>query len=617
MRLLKNSRKSAKDERTPIAGFADHSALLAESLIAIDGWIVEPGNRSHVKLEAKSGDGERVKHTRIIWFKRKDLPKNGIGFLAIFEWNTIGYPEDAWVEIGQNRVKLGANFRKRSMDNMVSRINELAALLHLQDMQRISDFIFGAYPLVHSSDLVFARNSNEVWQIQNRATPDTLLHPELPFAVAIDAALALDDETIAVTGWLRCEQDEIRSFDIVFADGSHIPLLESLTRYERADVRDHFGEVCFNGDTPPGFAVLVEIPAERSRMPFRFEIASQTGSSGVLDRPVVRVRPAESRRLLLSAIRPAGATPQSLHEEFLDPGLRLLCKRIQERHAIKKDVEIGSIQSEPTVSIIVPVYKGAEYVTQQIVQFAKDPSLQKHELIYVLDYPDESAQFTRLLHQLNKLYDVSYRLIVLRDNSGYAAANNQGVRRARGEYVLLLNQDVFPSTTGWVDSLVEFHKHLPYAALVGPKLLYEDNSIQHAGMYFGQIGQSPYWNNFHFHKGLHKDFPGASTSAQVPGITGACMLLKRSLFDALGGLDEEFVHGDFEDSDLSLRCRQAGLKNYYCGSVSLYHIERQSFAEVDQEPWRQIALDYNLWRQTMRWNTDLRHMDQSSKAIRA
>lgn len=595
-----------------MAGFADHISRLAETLIAIDGWIVDPKDRDSVAFTVETDNGEAISHARIIWFRRKDLPREGIGFLAIFEVeDDFSGPPQTYLEFGRDRVRLAASQRRRNVDNMVSRVNELAELLHPREMHRISDFVFDAHTLALSGDLIFARNSNELWQIHNRSISDTLLTPDLPFAIAIDAALAIDDTTVALTGWLRSRQDEFSRFDMVFADGSHIPLIDTLTRFERSDVRDHFGEVCFNGGTPPGFATLVRLPEALIKMPFRFEVSTETGSSGVVEKPIIRSSSSRTRRLLLSAITPAGITPQDIHERFLDPALKLLSNRARGRELVKEELTFGRRHANPEVSIVVPVFRGSEFVTQQIVQFAKDPALCRHELIYVLDSPEEAGQFKRLLYQLHALYGVDCRLLVLKENSGYAVTNNQGVMRARGEYVLLLNQDVLPDKPGWLDQLVAFHRESPSCGLAGPKLLYEDDSIQHAGMYFDRVGESPYWNNFHYYKGLHREFPGASENAKVPGITGACMLLKRAVYNDLGGLDEDFVHGDFEDSDLSLRCQKAGMTNYYCGSVSLYHLERQSFGEIDKEPWRKIALDYNLWRQSKRWGSYLGELVQA------
>ena len=93
---------------------------------------------------------------------------------------------------------------------------------------------------------------------------------------------------------------------------------------------------------------------------------------------------------------------------------------------------------------------------------------------------------------------------------------------------------------------------------VGAKLLYEDDSIQHAGLYFRQIQErSDSWYNMHYFKGLHRNFPGASDTREVPAVTAACLLVEKTLYDEVGGLDDGFIQGDFEDSDFCLSDRSS------------------------------------------------------------
>jgi len=89
----------------------------------------------------------------------------------------------------------------------------------------------------------------------------------------------------------------------------------------------------------------------------------------------------------------------------------------------------------------------------------------------------------------------------------------------------------------------------------------------------------------------------------VPAVTGACLLIDRKLFNMLGGMSEDYVIGDFEDSDLCLRVRQHGLKIYYTPDVELYHLERQSMRLIGHGSawWRQSLTLYNMWKHTRRW----------------
>ena len=116
-------------------------------------------------------------------------------------------------------------------------------------------------------------------------------------------------------------------------------------------------------------------------------------------------------------------------------------------------------------------------------------------------------------------------------------------------------------------------------------------------MFFRRRVQSTFWVNDHYFKGLHREFPAASLSRTVPGVTGACMMVDRTVFDQAGGFSGSFVRGDFEDSDFCLRLIERGLENWYYADVALYHLEGQSY----EAPLRIQASRYNAWLQSHVW----------------
>jgi GT2 family glycosyltransferase len=133
---------------------------------------------------------------------------------------------------------------------------------------------------------------------------------------------------------------------------------------------------------------------------------------------------------------------------------------------------------------------------------------------------------------------------------------------------------------------------------LGPKMLYEDDSLQHAGMYFHRQAGSPLWENHHYFKGLHRDLPDANVTRRVPAVTGACLMVERALYEEVGGLRASFVQGGFEDSDLCLRLLGAGRENWYLHEAELYHLEDQSFPS----PMRLLTVKYNMWLHTQIWD---------------
>jgi GT2 family glycosyltransferase len=157
--------------------------------------------------------------------------------------------------------------------------------------------------------------------------------------------------------------------------------------------------------------------------------------------------------------------------------------------------------------------------------------------------------------------------------------------------------------------MAAFYEATPDIGALGPKLLFEDLSIQHAGMYFERELHTSLWGNLHYFKGFHRDFAPARVSRPVPAVTGACAMLGRGLYEELGGLRYGFVQGGYEDSDLCIRLAERGLRNWYLAEVELYHLEAQSFPS----PVRALATGFNTWLQTYLWDHTIERLMQEQK----
>jgi hypothetical protein len=128
--------------------------------------------------------------------------------------------------------------------------------------------------------------------------------------------------------------------------------------------------------------------------------------------------------------------------------------------------------------------------------------------------------------------------------------------------------------------------------------LFEDGTtLQHAGLYFERLDSSPLWTNQHYFKGYHRDLPAANKPRDVPGVTGACLMVTTELYKSLGGLGGCYVQGDYEDSDFCLKLVESGRQNWYLPQVELYHLEGQSYPG----PLRFMAWKFNAWVQTRLW----------------
>ncbi|WP_157967194.1 glycosyltransferase [Elioraea thermophila] len=147
--------------------------------------------------------------------------------------------------------------------------------------------------------------------------------------------------------------------------------------------------------------------------------------------------------------------------------------------------------------------------------------------------------------------------------------------RADGGFSLS-NSDVVPDRPGWVGRLVS-DLSVNGTVAVGPKLLFEDGSIQHAGLYFTRDADGLRYNRQYF-KGLPRADPPAGKAREVPAVTGACLHVDRAAFEAVGGLTEASIVGDCEDSELCLTLRARGGRIRYEPAVEVRHFERRSIA---------------------------------------
>jgi O-antigen biosynthesis protein len=157
-----------------------------------------------------------------------------------------------------------------------------------------------------------------------------------------------------------------------------------------------------------------------------------------------------------------------------------------------------------------------------------------------------------------------------------------------------------PAGPGWLGKMQAFYEATPNIGALGAKLLYEDDSLQHAGLYFEVASEGPTagsWANMHYYKGLHKDLPAANVARPVPAVTAACLLIEKDLYERVGGLPDVYVQGDYEDSELCLRLLADGRENWYLPAAELYHLEGSSYSQGE----RGITGTYNRWLQTRRW----------------
>jgi GT2 family glycosyltransferase len=416
-------------------------------------------------------------------------------------------------------------------------------------------------------------------------------------ALSIDEVLNIDDHSVYVWGWMHDCLSELVSLVAISPAGESFELTDRLIRYPRPDVEQYLGltsteaPVCLFG-----FAVFVQTaepnPVDR---PWEFRMLNEQGNTVKATAMPLHRDPIDIRSAVLEHLPDDGpaSSEQCLH--FL-PAVGRLQRSLDRLVKIASVVQFGDPHpaENPEVSIVVPLFQRLDLMEHQLAQFADDPEVGRSDLIYVLDSPELASDAYRLAPHLADLYGVPFRLVVLSRNGGVAIATNRAASLARGRLLLLMDSDVIPAEPGWLGHLAAFYDATPGIGALGPKLLYEDGSLQHAGVYFQRFSPIGPWENRHYFKGLHRDLPAANVTRSVPAVTGACLLLSRKAFEDVGGLRYEYVQIDYEDSDLCLRLNACGRTNWYLPTVELYHLEAQSYPS-EARPYRR----YNAWLQTL------------------
>ncbi|MFH1196288.1 MAG: glycoside hydrolase family 99-like domain-containing protein [bacterium] len=246
----------------------------------------------------------------------------------------------------------------------------------------------------------------------------------------------------------------------------------------------------------------------------------------------------------------------------------------------------SNVESEQIiVSIIMPVWNKVELTSQCIEALLKNTPMLNCEVIIV---DNNSTDGTK---EFLKKLETRFKIIYNAGNEGFSKACNRGAKAASGKYLVFLNNDTLPQEN-WLDELVGFIDADDSTGVIGCKLLYPDDTIQHCGV------SMRYDKKFfrHHYKFLHKDHPLVNEVREYDAVTAACFITPKKLFIELGMFDEEFLNG-CEDMDYCTRVRENGFKIYYTPTAVLYHLESQTPREINMN-------DRNFERYIQKWGAD-------------
>jgi GT2 family glycosyltransferase/glycosyltransferase involved in cell wall biosynthesis len=257
----------------------------------------------------------------------------------------------------------------------------------------------------------------------------------------------------------------------------------------------------------------------------------------------------------------------------------------------RADPALPPVPAAPRASIVIPVYGQLERTRRCLHALARSGDRAGFEVIVVDDAsPDDSA---RQLSDIGNL-----QLLSLERNQGFIAACNAGAARARGEFVVLLNNDTLPQP-GWLDALLDTFQAHPDTGVAGSMLLYPDGRLQEAGgIVYADGGAGNYG------RGEDPDEPRFAFVREADYVSGAALALPRALWERLGGLDAHYAPAYFEDTDLGMRVRAAGLRVRYQPESRVLHVEGAS-AGTDTGSGMKAWQPVNQQRFAERWREAL------------
>ena len=222
----------------------------------------------------------------------------------------------------------------------------------------------------------------------------------------------------------------------------------------------------------------------------------------------------------------------------------------------------------PMVSIIVPIRNELEVSRRCLSSLFDKTEYPAYEIIVIDNGSDDPATLEWLF-----VLEQNECIRLLRDFRpfNYSALNNLAVAEASGEFVCLLNNDTEVISPGWLREMVSIAAQ-PGVGAVGARLWYPDDTLQHGGIFLGPGGVAG-----HMHDRLPKGQPGyagrASLTQTVSAVTAACLVVRKSIYQEVGGLDEVNLAISYNDVDFCLRLREAGYRNVWTPFAELYHHE--------------------------------------------
>ena len=254
------------------------------------------------------------------------------------------------------------------------------------------------------------------------------------------------------------------------------------------------------------------------------------------------------------------------------------------------------LTSRPLVSIIIPNKDHVDDLSRCVESIINLSTYDNYEIV-IVENNSETAEIRTYYEEISRHPRV--QVVEYKGDFNYSKINNFGVQYAKGEYLLLLNNDTEVITPDWMEELLMYAMRKD-VGVVGAKLYYPDKTIQHAGIVIG-LGAHRTAGHTHYRiPEANVGYMGRLCYAQdVTAVTGACMMVSKALYEELGGLDESFTVA-LNDVDFCLRVREKGFLNIFTPFAELYHYESKSRGS-DKKDERALRYQQESDRFRVKW----------------
>lgn len=217
--------------------------------------------------------------------------------------------------------------------------------------------------------------------------------------------------------------------------------------------------------------------------------------------------------------------------------------------------------SRSMTSIIIPVFNQLNY-TMQCIDRIRRNAMKPFEIIVINNGSTDGTE-----EYLDSMKSAEFKIQHLKENTGFVNACNEGAKLASGEYLVFLNNDTLPED-GWLEALITAAEKIPNVGAVGAKLLYPDGVLQEAGSLV--FSDCTPWN---YGKRDDPEKPQYNYIRETPYSSAACLMIRRDLFEQIGGFDQRYSPAYWEDVDLAFEVRKRGLKVIYQPAARIIHFE--------------------------------------------